>query len=148
MADASVFEIVGAAAGGAATAIGSMYKLFVPRREAKAHNELIMGAVSDTIKSFNEERDRQEKWNKEQKEIHEKLKQEYKEKVDEAKIDHNKRIDEQKKAIEDLRVEHNKKLAGIEFSLSKAITRETLDDVMGPMKQDLREIKVLLREKR
>ena len=137
MPDASVFEIAGAAAGGAATAIGSMYKLFVPRREAKAQKELIMGAVSDTIKSFNEERDRQEKW-----------RQDHKERVDEAKIDSHKRIDEQKKAIEDLRIEHNKKLAGIEFSLSKAITRETLDDVMGPMKEDLREIKVLLREKR
>ena len=137
MPDASVFEIAGAAAGGAASAIGAMYGVFVPRREAKAHKASIMGAVSDTVKSFNEERDRQEKW-----------RHDHKERVDEAKLDSHKRIDEQKKAIEDLRVEHNKKLAGIEFSLSKAITRETLDDVMGPMKEDLREIKILLREKR
>jgi hypothetical protein len=41
-----------------------------------------------------------------------------------------------------------KKIEAIEFSLSKTITRETLEDIMGPLQQDLRDIKSLLLKNR
>lgn len=50
-------------------------------------------------------------------------------------------IDDQKKRIE-------RRIDAVEFSLSRMVTRETLDDVLGPVKSDLTEIKHILREKR
>lgn len=75
---------------GTITAIGSMYKLFVPRGEAE----------------------------------------------------------EYRKGIKEKHSHVEKKIDNIEFALSKTVTRETLDDVMSPMKDDLKEIKLLLREKK
>ena len=50
-------------------------------------------------------------------------------------------IDDQKKRME-------RRIDSLEFALSKTVTRETLDDVLGPVKSDLTEIKQILREKR
>lgn len=86
-------ELLGASAAGAATAIGSLYKLFIPRSES----EKSIKALETTL--------------------------------------------------EDQKKHYEKRLDMVEFSLSKTITRETLDDIMGPIKEDLKDIKLMMRAK-
>jgi hypothetical protein len=112
----SLFEIAGSAAAGAVSAITAMYKLFVPRGEAREYrrgvdqqNALILNRILSVETSLSKE------------------------------------VKDHRESVEEHRAFLFKRLDNVEFALSKAITRETLDDVMGPLKDDLREIKQLLR---
>jgi hypothetical protein len=118
MSDNSFFEMVGSAIGGSATTFAAMYRLFVPRGEAKEYRR----GVEDQRNSLLQ-------------------------RILSVESTLSKEVREHRESVEQHRTFLFKRLDNVEFALSKAITRETLDDVMGPLKEDLREIKQLLREK-
>lgn len=117
--DHSIFELIGAATGGAVTAVGGMYRLFVPRGEAyeyrkgaDEHRALLLQRINSVEETLSKE------------------------------------VRSHRESVDEHRAFLLKRLDSVESALSKAITRDNLNDVIEPVKNDLREIKQLLREKK
>lgn len=76
---------------------------------------------------------------------------EYRKSIEDYKLSTGKRIEELTSALNnklDERIrDTNRRFEGLEFSLSRMVTRESLEDIISPLREGIRDIKQMLRDK-